>query len=1003
MDSSLLPISETLSKIIEEIVLTISAAKDVLVEKHSFTQLTGYLERVVPVLKELARKEVDNSENVRAVVEILDRETKVLKQLVVECGKRNKIYLLVNCRRIVSTMQESTNEFSRALSLIPLASLDLSLTTNEEIKSLYDVMRKAQFRAAVAQEDVLQNIESGIRERSLDRAHANNLLLQIAEAVGVPKDRSAMRKEFEEFKREKEDAQLRKDRAEAIQMEQIIALLSRADIASTPKERQDIYLAKRNSLGSQPFEPLQSFYCPITHEVMVDPVETVSGQTFERNAIEKWLADGNMVCPLTMISLAGGNLRPNVTLRKSIEEWKERNTLITIASIKSKLSSSEEQEVLNTLEQLQCLCTERESYRECVVLENYIPVLVGLMGGNKVLVRKKALDLLCLLAEDREEYKQRIASVENAIEYMVRSLSRATGEGVSAVSLLYELSKVSNVLERIGEVHGSIFFLVMMMKRDEPQAAKTASELLLSLSFSEQNVVLMAKANYFEPLLQRLCTGSGDVKVMMAKALAEMELTDFSKAALCDSGVITALLDMISNGDSQSNQAAIDALSNLSTVPRNAILMIRENAAKILLDLLDFANLTSLSLRERAAVTFMNLAFSAASPEASGAPFLLLQSDSDICRLFVLVSLCPNIQESILRAFHVMCQLSIATEMRAKLREVGAIQLLVQFCEHGNLAVRASAVQLFFSLTQDCDGTFLVEHVNKRSLEALLRIIRTSDRDEEKAAAMGVLENFPTDDTQTTDWLLELGALPVIVEIIESGCRQGLPQNHFLLEKAAGTLRRFTLPMNIELQKRVAKAGIISILVRLLTFGTPQTKRQAALSLAQFSENSKRLSKPVEGHRRWMCFSAPAEPGCRIHGGVCSVESTFCLLEADAVEPLVRALSLKEMCVCEAALQSLSTLIEAEQLQSGSKLLHEKNAIAPIINLMSIEECGKTAEKALHVIERIFRLEEYKSKFGQLAQTHLVEMTQRSDGVTRSLAAKVLALLDVLPNQSSFF
>lgn len=334
---------------------------------------------------------------------------------------------------------------------------------------------------------------------------------------------------------------------------------------------------------------------------------------------------------------------------------------------------------------------------------------------------------------------------------------------------------------------------------------------------------------------------------------------------------------------------------------------------------------------------------------------------------------------------------------------MGAIQLLVQFCEHGNLAVRTSAVQLFFSLTQDCDGTFLVEHVNKRSLEALLRIIRTSDRDEEKAAAMGVLENLPTDDAETTDWLLELGALPVIVEIIELGCRQGLPQNHFLLEKAAGTLRRFTLPMNIELQKQVAKAGIISILVRLLTFGTPQTKRQAALSLAQFSENSKRLSKPADGHRRWMCFSAPAEPGCRIHGGVCSVESTFCLLEADAVEPLVRALYLKEMCVCEAALQSLSTLIEAEQLQSGSKLLYEKNAIAPIINLMSLEECGKTAEKALHVIERIFRLEEYKSKFGQLAQTHLVEMTQRSDGVTRSLAAKVLALLEVLPNQSSFF
>jgi len=30
------------------------------------------------------------------------------------------------------------------------------------------------------------------------------------------------------------------------------------------------------------------FYCPITHEVMVDPVVAQDGHTYERQAIEEW-------------------------------------------------------------------------------------------------------------------------------------------------------------------------------------------------------------------------------------------------------------------------------------------------------------------------------------------------------------------------------------------------------------------------------------------------------------------------------------------------------------------------------------------------------------------------------------------------------------------------------------------------------------------------------------------------------------------------------------------
>ena len=47
----------------------------------------------------------------------------------------------------------------------------------------------------------------------------------------------------------------------------------------------------------------------------------------------------------------------------------------------------------------------------------------------------------------------------------------------------------------------------------------------------------------------------------------------------------------------------------------------------------------------------------------------------------------------------------------------------------------------------------------------------------------------------------------------------------------------------------------------------------------------------------------------------------FCLLEADAVKPLVRLLEEEDSSVCEAALGALSTLLEGEMLQRGSMVI----------------------------------------------------------------------------------
>ncbi|KAJ7952547.1 RING-type E3 ubiquitin transferase [Quillaja saponaria] len=60
-------------------------------------------------------------------------------------------------------------------------------------------------------------------------------------------------------------------------------------------------------------------------------------------------------------------------------------------------------------------------------------------------------------------------------------------------------------------------------------------------------------------------------------------------------------------------------------------------------------------------------------------------------------------------------------------------------------------------------------------------------------------------------------------------------------------------------------------------------------------------------------------------------------------------------------------------------------------------------EKALHALERIFRLVEFKQMYGASAQMPLVDLTQRGTGSMKSLAARVLAHLNVIHDQSSYF
>eukprot|EP01130_Rhizamoeba_saxonica_P002217 TRINITY_DN12067_c0_g1_i1.p1 TRINITY_DN12067_c0_g1~~TRINITY_DN12067_c0_g1_i1.p1 ORF type:complete len:757 (-),score=186.65 TRINITY_DN12067_c0_g1_i1:30-2300(-) len=67
-----------------------------------------------------------------------------------------------------------------------------------------------------------------------------------------------------------------------------------------------------------------SFYCPITHDIMIDPVMDNDGNSYERGAITDWLQQ-NQTSPITREPLQLSDLRPNRALRESIESFREQH------------------------------------------------------------------------------------------------------------------------------------------------------------------------------------------------------------------------------------------------------------------------------------------------------------------------------------------------------------------------------------------------------------------------------------------------------------------------------------------------------------------------------------------------------------------------------------------------------------------------------------------------------------------------------------------------------
>ncbi|RVW48220.1 U-box domain-containing protein 15 [Vitis vinifera] len=222
------------------------------------------------------------------------------------------------------------------------------------------------------------------------------------------------------------------------------------------------------------------FLCPISLEIMTDPVIVATGQTYERESIQKWLDSDHHTCPKTGQTLVHLSLAPNYALRNLILQWCEKNQFeLPRKDIKagSNGSSIQVKQKISSLVQN---------------LSGGIPPLVQLLSYPDSKLQEHTVTALLNLSID--EANKRLIAREGAIPAIIEILQNGTDEArENSAAALFSLSMLDENKVMIGSLNG-IPPLVNLLQNGTTRGKKDAATALFNLSLNQSNKSRAIKA-----------------------------------------------------------------------------------------------------------------------------------------------------------------------------------------------------------------------------------------------------------------------------------------------------------------------------------------------------------------------------------------------------------------------------------------------------------------------------------------------------------------------------
>ncbi|XP_062220874.1 U-box domain-containing protein 24-like [Phragmites australis] len=795
----------------------------------------------------------------------------------------------------------------------------------------------------------------------------------------------------------------------------------------------------------------EAFMCPLTRQVMHDPVTIETGQTFEREAILKWFKEcrdsgRKPTCPLTQTELRSTDISPSIALRNVIDEWRARNEEKELEKACNSLNLQSEDDTLHALVYISQMCQKSSAKKNLVRKEGIIPTIADMLKSNSRRVRLKSLEVLRVVVEDNNENKEELGEGDT-IRTIIKFLSNEHfQERELAVSLLYELSKYEPICERIGAVYGAILLLVGMGSSKsenvisvEKAAVEKAENTLKNLEKYETNVKQMAENGRLQPLLTKLLEGTPEVQVAMAEYLGELALANDMKVVVAEQ-VGALLVSTMKTGTLPAREATLKALREISSNECSAKILLEAGILPPLVkDLFSVgAGHLPMRLKEVSAAILANLV-------ASGANFrsipldesgqTLLSEDVVHSLLHLISNTGPAIECKLLNVLVGLTgSPTTVTDVVSAIRSSGATISLIQYVEAAHREIRVESLKLLRNVSPYM-GAELADALGGSSghLSSLLRVV-SDDRSgvwEEQAAAVGLLGDLPERDWNLTRQLLDLGAFRTLASKLVELRRGTIRGNRHVApftEGAVKVLYRVTCALQeeaeyVELAREVGLAPLFVELLQQMSSGLDAVQVYSAMALENLSMRSSSLTTvpdapPPPPGFMCACFGGGGKannpkPGalgtCRVHGGFCSLRETFCLVETGckAVERLVACLEHADARVVEAALAALSTLVgdDVANVTEGVVVMGEAEGLRPVVEVLVENRTEALQRRAVWAVERILRVEDIAQEVAvdQSVASALVEAYRNGDARTRQTAERALRHLDRIPNFSSAF
>nr|GMD41645.1 E3 ubiquitin-protein ligase PUB23-like [Ipomoea batatas] len=294
------------------------------------------------------------------------------------------------------------------------------------------------------------------------------------------------------------------------------------------------------------------FLCPISLEIMKDPVTVSTGITYDRENIEKWIFSGkNNTCPVTKQGILdgdGGELTPNIILRRYIQSWCTLHAAHGIERFptpKQPVSRSQIAKLLKDaesphmqaecLQRLRVIASESEANRRCMESAGAAVFLASIIRNNNN-GSDEALSLLHNLRLSEESLKS-LAGHDNYsnnlqfIESLIRAMQTQNYESRAfAVMLLKSILKVSEPLQ-LTTLKPSLYHATVQILKDSisQKASKAALHILIHVSPWARNRIKAVEAGATAVLIDLLLEST-------EKRTCEMILTSLDQLCQCAEG-----------------------------------------------------------------------------------------------------------------------------------------------------------------------------------------------------------------------------------------------------------------------------------------------------------------------------------------------------------------------------------------------------------------------------------------------------------------------------------